>query len=27
MVDADWDQVDFIFFDRGRIQVHLGANQ
>jgi len=27
MVDADWDQVDFIFFDRGRIQVHSGGGE
>jgi len=22
MLEADWEQVDFIFFDEGRIQVH-----
>ncbi len=21
-LEADWEQVDFIFFDEGRIQVH-----
>jgi len=21
-IEADWDQVDFIFFDEGRIHVH-----
>lgn len=22
ILEADWEQVDFIFFDEGRIQVH-----